>query len=178
MTVEIRQAGGEWLVEVRGEPIGRADSELEAQALGEFWRGRLNVHRAVARSALASTTRSAGITHTLASGEQRLGLLFGRGPRCAQPQKPLLCSRTGLPTRLGMNMLCAAYALLIIKQLMKRWWDLLASLPDLRGFNLARWCRLPENGELDVCHAAVLLRLANGWSGVAVDTERLAVLKA
>ena len=56
----------------------------------------------------------------------------------------------------------AAYALLIIKQLMKRRRDLLASLPDLRGFNLARWCRLPENGELDVCHAAVLLRLANG----------------
>ena len=42
MTVEIKQAGGEWLVEVRGEPIGRADSELEAQALGEFWRGRLD----------------------------------------------------------------------------------------------------------------------------------------
>ena len=42
MTVEIRQTGGEWLVEVRGEPIGRADNEREAQALGEFWRGRLD----------------------------------------------------------------------------------------------------------------------------------------
>ena len=30
MTVEIRQAGNEWLVEVKGEPIGAANSETEA----------------------------------------------------------------------------------------------------------------------------------------------------
>jgi hypothetical protein len=30
MTVEIRQAGAEWLVEVHGEPIGKAYSAVEA----------------------------------------------------------------------------------------------------------------------------------------------------
>lgn len=32
---------------------------------------------------------------------------------------------------------------------------------DLRGKNLACWCKLPNAGEPDVCHAAVLLELAN-----------------
>ncbi len=41
MTVEIRQAGNEWLVEVRGEPIGVADSPAEARALAEYWEARL-----------------------------------------------------------------------------------------------------------------------------------------
>ncbi len=31
----------------------------------------------------------------------------------------------------------------------------------LRGKNLACWCVLPESGQPDHCHAAVLLRLAN-----------------
>ena len=31
MTVEIRQAGSEWLVEVKGEPIGVAESMAEAE---------------------------------------------------------------------------------------------------------------------------------------------------
>lgn len=31
----------------------------------------------------------------------------------------------------------------------------------LRGKNLACWCKLPRPGEPDVCHAAVLLELAN-----------------
>ena len=36
-----------------------------------------------------------------------------------------------------------------------------AILADLRGKNLACWCALPAPGEPDVCHAAVLLQLAN-----------------
>jgi hypothetical protein len=32
----------------------------------------------------------------------------------------------------------------------------------LTGKDLACWCRLPEPGEPDYCHAAVLLRYANG----------------
>lgn len=32
---------------------------------------------------------------------------------------------------------------------------------DLRGFNLACWCPLPKPGEPDICHAAVLLEIAN-----------------
>jgi hypothetical protein len=41
MTVEIRQAGNEWFVEVRGEPIGTAVSPGEARALAAYWKGRL-----------------------------------------------------------------------------------------------------------------------------------------
>lgn len=32
----------------------------------------------------------------------------------------------------------------------------------LRGKNLACWCSLPEMGEEDECHGAVLLEIANG----------------
>ncbi len=35
-------------------------------------------------------------------------------------------------------------------------------LPELRGKNLACWCAHPAPGEPDVCHAALLLELANG----------------
>jgi hypothetical protein len=42
MTVEIRQAGAEWLVEVHGEPIGKADSAVEALELAAYWERRLN----------------------------------------------------------------------------------------------------------------------------------------
>ena len=34
-------------------------------------------------------------------------------------------------------------------------------LAELRGANLACWCSLPKEGEPDVCHAAVLLLVAN-----------------
>lgn len=34
-------------------------------------------------------------------------------------------------------------------------------IEDLRGKNLACWCPLPEDGEEDMCHAAVLLEIAN-----------------
>jgi len=39
--------------------------------------------------------------------------------------------------------------------------DVIAALPSLRGKNLACWCPLPEIGKPDICHAAVLLELAN-----------------
>ena len=42
MIVEIRQAGSEWLVEVKGEPIGVADSMAEADALAHYWQARLD----------------------------------------------------------------------------------------------------------------------------------------
>ena len=32
---------------------------------------------------------------------------------------------------------------------------------NLRGKNLACWCALPKPGEPDICHAAVLLEIAN-----------------
>ena len=35
------------------------------------------------------------------------------------------------------------------------------ALPKLKGMNLACWCPLPEDGEPDICHAALLLELAN-----------------
>ena len=37
----------------------------------------------------------------------------------------------------------------------------LEALPSLRGKNLGCWCPLPEQGEPDSCHAALLLELAN-----------------
>jgi hypothetical protein len=42
MTVEIRQAGAEWLVEVHGEPIGTAHSAVEALELAVYWEARLD----------------------------------------------------------------------------------------------------------------------------------------
>ena len=36
-------------------------------------------------------------------------------------------------------------------------------LPSLAGHDLACWCPLPETGQPDMCHAAVLLEIANGW---------------
>ncbi len=38
---------------------------------------------------------------------------------------------------------------------------ILAGLPELRDRNLACYCPLPELGQPDHCHAAVLLELAN-----------------
>jgi hypothetical protein len=41
MSVTIRQAGNEWLIEVRGEPVGKAGTEAEAQALADQWIAKL-----------------------------------------------------------------------------------------------------------------------------------------
>ena len=38
---------------------------------------------------------------------------------------------------------------------------LVAGLPSLRGKNLACWCALSAPGQPDLCHAAVLLEIAN-----------------
>ena len=35
------------------------------------------------------------------------------------------------------------------------------AIEQLRGKNLACWCPLPKAGEPDICHASVLIRLAN-----------------
>lgn len=47
------------------------------------------------------------------------------------------------------------------KELLQRRKAVLEALPTLRGKNLACWCSLPEHGEPDNCHAALLLELAN-----------------
>jgi hypothetical protein len=42
--------------------------------------------------------------------------------------------------------------------------DLLAKTrAELKGKNLACWCSLPESGEPDYCHGAVLLEIANAY---------------
>ena len=41
MSVTIRQAGSEWLIEVQGEPVAAACTEAEAQELAEQWTGKL-----------------------------------------------------------------------------------------------------------------------------------------
>lgn len=38
---------------------------------------------------------------------------------------------------------------------------------DLKGKDLACWCPLPKPGEIDWCHAAVLLRISNGGDDAA-----------
>ena len=50
-----------------------------------------------------------------------------------------------------------AMAMLMTKRQM-----VLERLPTLQGKNLACWCPLPEPGEADICHAAVLLEIAQG----------------
>ena len=37
----------------------------------------------------------------------------------------------------------------------------IAMFHELRGKNLACWCALPKPGQPDLCHAAILLELAN-----------------
>ena len=41
MTVQIRQAGNEWFVEVSGQSIGSAESSAEARALADYWEARI-----------------------------------------------------------------------------------------------------------------------------------------
>ena len=41
MSVTIRQAGNEWLIEVQGEPVATACTEAEAQELAEQWTAKL-----------------------------------------------------------------------------------------------------------------------------------------
>jgi hypothetical protein len=47
------------------------------------------------------------------------------------------------------------------KELLQRCKTVLEALPALRGKNLACWCPLPEHGEPDNCHAALLLEPSN-----------------
>jgi hypothetical protein len=37
MSVTIRQAGNVWLIEVKGEPVGTASTEADAQVLADQW---------------------------------------------------------------------------------------------------------------------------------------------
>ena len=48
-----------------------------------------------------------------------------------------------------------------LRMLERKRQEVLAALPSLRGKNLACWCRQPEPGQADNCHAATLLVLAN-----------------
>jgi hypothetical protein len=54
-----------------------------------------------------------------------------------------------------------SYPPVLTKHLCNRGAVLLAALPKLRGKNLACWCKLPAEGEEDICHGAVLIELAN-----------------
>jgi hypothetical protein len=41
MSVTIRQAGNEWLIEVHGKPVGTASTEAEAHVLAGQWIAKL-----------------------------------------------------------------------------------------------------------------------------------------
>jgi len=49
----------------------------------------------------------------------------------------------------------------LLRDLEARRTEVMSALPSLRGKNLACWCPLPEPGKPDICHAALLLELAN-----------------
>jgi Domain of unknown function (DUF4326) len=55
----------------------------------------------------------------------------------------------------------ARWPLMVSKHLIARRRAVLELLPKLRGKNLGCWCPLPKPGNPDVCHAVVLLVLAN-----------------
>ena len=59
MSVTMRQAGDEWLVEVHGKPVGTASTEAEARALADQWTAKLK-WVASWRFAPEPTTSSAG----------------------------------------------------------------------------------------------------------------------
>jgi len=60
--VRIRRTADEWLIEVRGEAIGRADTAGEAEALAVFWRGRMDC---VARWRLMDPRQRADLPESL-----------------------------------------------------------------------------------------------------------------
>jgi len=49
----------------------------------------------------------------------------------------------------------------LLRDLEARRAEVISALASLRGKNLACWCPLPEPGKRDICHAALLLELAN-----------------
>ena len=49
----------------------------------------------------------------------------------------------------------------LLRDLEARRTEVISALPSLRGKNLACWCPLPDPGKPDICHAALLLELAN-----------------
>jgi Domain of unknown function (DUF4326) len=49
----------------------------------------------------------------------------------------------------------------LLRDLEARRAEVISALTSLRGKNLACWCPLPEPGRSDICHAALLLELAN-----------------
>lgn len=69
---------------------------------------------------------------------------------------------TGEMTR---EVIRATYPAMLAQHLIAKHQWVMESLPHLRGKNLACWCSLPDDGEPDLCHAAVLMELANSTTG-------------
>ena len=72
-------------------------------------------------------------------------------------ERAVALHRAWLRSELGREHLPAK----VRQDLEKRLADVISTLPNLRGKNLACWCPLPEPGKPDICHAALLLELAN-----------------
>ena len=91
----------------------------------------------------------------------------GRGSFCGNPfSKPiggvcpyelfklyLRCQWNEL-VRLGVSPMALCILGLSQQEIVRR-------LPELRDTNLACWCKLPAPGEPDLCHASILLEIAN-----------------
>ena len=72
-------------------------------------------------------------------------------------ERAVALHRAWLRSELGREHLPAK----VRQDLERRLADVISALPSLRGKNLACWCPLPEPGKPDICHAALLLELAN-----------------
>lgn len=92
-----------------------------------------------------------------------------------------LGTRWGNPCRIGLDADNHAHATTLYRQWLttgdvtiynhyindqRRNW-ILQHVGELRGRDLMCWCPLPEPGEPDHCHAAVLLELANASAAAA-----------
>ena len=83
-----------------------------------------------------------------------LGAVYvGRGSKWGNPY--------GTDARCLVTVETAAEAVRLYRAYVTEHADEMPPLSMLRGKTLMCWCALPKPGEPDVCHAAVLLELAN-----------------
>ena len=78
-----------------------------------------------------------------------------------EPPRAVELYRSWLMKELSDSDIEKRYPAVVAKHLFARRVAVLNALPKLRGKNLGCWCALPYAGEADVCHASVLLELAN-----------------
>jgi hypothetical protein len=82
-----------------------------------------------------------------------------------EPAKAVEMHRAWLTGAMSDGDIEKAYPPVVARHLIAKRAAVLAALPTLRGKSLACWCSLPADGQPDLCHAALLLTLANPNGG-------------